>query len=54
MLLDLDGKLIGVPTAIQSQTGQNGGIGFAVPSKIVSSIVPVLIKKARCSMPGWA
>jgi serine protease Do len=46
-LLDLNGKLIGVPTAIQSQTGQNGGIGFAVPSKIVSSIVPLLIKNGK-------
>jgi 2-alkenal reductase len=43
VLLDDEGQLIGVPTAIESMTGSNSGIGFAVPSAIVQKIVPVLI-----------
>jgi S1-C subfamily serine protease len=43
VLLDDDGWLIGVPTAIESTTGTNSGIGFAVPSAIVLKVVPALI-----------
>ena len=45
VLLDDEGQLIGVPTAIESMTGSNSGIGFAVPSAIVQKIVPVLINE---------
>jgi serine protease Do len=43
VLLDDEGRLIGVPTAIESTTGTNSGIGFAVPSAIVLKVVPALI-----------
>jgi serine protease Do len=43
VLLDDEGQLIGVPTAIESTTGTNSGIGFAVPSAIVQKVVPALI-----------
>ena len=42
-LLNLAGEVIGVNTAIRSNTEQNSGIGFAVPSDLVKRVVPVLI-----------
>jgi len=38
-LVALDGRLIGINTAIYSQTGGSVGIGFATPSNIVSRLV---------------
>ena len=38
-LVSLDGRLIGINTAIYSQTGGSVGIGFATPSNIVTRIV---------------
>ncbi|CAN5140042.1 Do family serine endopeptidase [soil metagenome] len=38
-LFSLDGRLIGINTAIYSQTGGSVGIGFATPSNIVARIV---------------
>ena len=46
-LLDSAGRLIGVNTAIQSSTGHNGGIGFAVPVDTVNRIVPQIIRTGR-------
>jgi serine protease Do len=43
VLVDDEGWLIGVPTAIESTTGANSGIGFAVPSAIIQKVVPALI-----------
>src|SRR4029077_3210732 len=51
-LLDSSGKLIGVNTAIYSKSGQNAGIGFAIPSDIVSRVVPELIQNGRVPTPG--
>jgi S1-C subfamily serine protease len=42
-LLDLNGEVIGVNTAIESQTQQNSGIGFVVPASTVARVVPALI-----------
>jgi serine protease Do len=42
-LLDLEGKVVGMNTAIFSTTGVYSGIGFAVPSNIITKIVPSLI-----------
>lgn len=42
-LLNLYGEVIGVTTAIASNTGSFSGIGFAIPSKTVQKIVPQLI-----------
>jgi len=44
-LVDIDGNLIGVPSAIESPIRANSGIGFAIPSNTVSRVVPVLIEK---------
>ena len=38
-LVSLDGRLIGINTAIYSQTGGSVGIGFATPSNIVARII---------------
>jgi len=50
-LLDMDGHVVGINTAIQSDTGQFSGIGFAIPSSTVSKIVPVLIKDGQYHHP---
>ncbi|MEJ2256083.1 MAG: Do family serine endopeptidase [Woeseiaceae bacterium] len=38
-LVNMDGELIGINSAIISRTGDNSGIGFAVPTEIASSIM---------------
>ena len=43
VLVNDAGQLVGVPTAIESASGTNSGIGFAVPSAIVQKVVPALI-----------
>jgi Do/DeqQ family serine protease len=40
-LVSLDGRLIGINTAIYSQNGGSVGIGFATPSNIVTRIVSI-------------
>jgi len=51
-LLDSAGRLIGVNTAIQSDTGAGSGIGFSVPVDIVNRIVPLLIRDGHVPRPG--
>jgi len=46
-LLDSLGRVIGVNTAIRSETGVNSGIGFAIPVDIVKRVVPELIAYGR-------
>ena len=43
-LVNLEGNLIGINTAIASPTGTYAGYGFAVPSNIVSKVVEDLIE----------
>ncbi len=43
VLVDANGNLIGVTTAIESPVRASAGIGFVVPSNIVRQVVPVLI-----------
>ena len=43
-LVNLEGELIGINTAILSKTGSYSGYGFAVPSDIVKKVVDDLIK----------
>lgn len=45
-LLDRDGRLIGMNTAIYSPSGASAGIGFAVPVDEINRIVPRLIRKS--------
>src|SRR5205085_5739811 len=46
-LLDLQGKVIGITSQIQSDSGGNDGVGFAVPSNTVSKIVTQLIANGK-------
>jgi putative serine protease PepD len=44
-LLDLAGRVVGVNAQIKSDSGDNSGVGFAIPSNTVRSIVSQLITK---------
>jgi len=46
-LLDSQGQVIGVNTAIRSLTGVNSGVGFAIPVDTVKRVVPELIAHGR-------
>jgi S1-C subfamily serine protease len=50
-LLDSRGRLIGMTTAIASRTGQNTGVGFAIPAGTISRNLPQLINKGRVVRP---
>jgi 2-alkenal reductase len=50
-LLDSQGNVIGVNTAIRSLTGVNSGVGFAIPVDIVQRVVPQLISEGRYRHP---
>ena len=43
-LVDIDGRLIGINTAILSRTGGSQGVGFAVPSDLAHNVMDSLIK----------
>ncbi|MFP2770081.1 Do family serine endopeptidase [Oceanisphaera sp. KMM 10153] len=43
-LLDLDGKLVGINTAILGPGGGNIGIGFAIPSNMVKSLADQILE----------
>ena len=50
-LVSLDGRLIGINTAIYSQTGGSVGIGFATPSNIVARVVATGVAGGRIVRP---
>ncbi len=50
-LVDLEGRLIGLNTAIYSQSGGSIGIGFAIPSNMVRSVVAGLTSLGRLQRP---
>jgi S1-C subfamily serine protease len=54
-LLDSDGRLIGINTAILSQSGSSAGIGFAVPINNIRRTLPELLASGKVSRPrmGW-
>ncbi len=51
-LLDLNGQVIGVNSAILSPSGANAGIGFAISARTVQRVVPVLIREGRYPHPS--
>ena len=51
-LFNTDGEVVGMNTAIFSPTGSSVGIGFAIPSDVVSRIVAELRAKGRVER-GW-
>jgi putative serine protease PepD len=50
-LLNSDGEMIGINTAIISPTGGSIGIGFAIPVNTAKRIVPQLISKGYVAYP---
>lgn len=44
-LLNMQGQMIGINTAIFSVTGTFAGVGFAIPSNTIAKVVPVLIEE---------
>ncbi|MGH7259758.1 MAG: DegQ family serine endoprotease [Nitrospiraceae bacterium] len=51
-LVNVQGELVGINTAIYSQSGGNMGIGFAVPSNLARSVVEQLVKHGKV-VRGW-
>lgn len=51
-LLDSNGEMIGINTAIFSQTGSFTGIGFAIPSKIAKQVLDEIVEHGRV-IRGW-
>jgi S1-C subfamily serine protease len=43
-LLNLQGEVVGINTAISTNTGDFAGVGFAVPANSIKKIAPILIK----------
>jgi len=46
-LLDLEGNVVGVNSQIESESGGNDGVGFAVPSDTVAKIAAELIESGK-------
>lgn len=46
-LLNLDGEVVGVNSAILTRTGTNSGVGFSIPVDAVSKIIPSLIENGE-------
>jgi serine protease Do len=51
-LLNLDGKIVGVNTAIASRTGGYQGLGFAIPSNMARAVMDSIVKNGRVTR-GW-
>jgi serine protease Do len=51
-LVDLEGNLIGINTAIASQTGGFMGIGFAIPANLASKVMNDIIANGKV-VRGW-
>lgn len=51
-LVDANGNLIGINTAIYSRSGGSMGIGFAIPTSTMRQVVEGLVKDGRVSR-GW-
>ncbi len=47
-LVNLNGELIGINTAILAPDGGNIGIGFAIPSNMVKNLTEQMVKYGQC------
>ena len=52
-LVAMDGKLIGINTAIYSRTGGSVGIGFAIPANMVRAVVTGLVDGGKIVRPWF-
>jgi len=46
-LVDIEGRLLGINTAIFSRSGGNQGIGFAIPANLAREVMRSLRDKGR-------
>ncbi|MGC9320346.1 MAG: S1C family serine protease, partial [Armatimonadota bacterium] len=51
-LVNLRGEVVGINTAIASQSGGSEGVGFAVPSNVARGVARQLIERGRV-VRGW-
>lgn len=51
-LLDSSGRLVGINTAIFTNTGASTGVGFAIPVDLVKRVVPQLIEFGAVTLPS--
>jgi 2-alkenal reductase len=50
-LLNLSGEVVGVNSAIRSDTGFNSGVGFAIPVAAVRRVTPAIIESGSYTYP---
>ena len=48
-LVNLDGEVIGINTAIASQNGNNSGVAFSIPINLVKRVIKQLLEKGSVS-----
>lgn len=46
-LVDLDGRVVGINTAIASQSGNNTGVSFSIPANLVMRVATQLFEKGQ-------
>ncbi len=52
-LVDMDGDLIGLNTAILSRTGASSGVGFAIPAAMVKQVVEAALGGGHAVVRPW-
>ncbi len=52
-LVDMDGRLVGINSAIYSETGGSSGIGFAIPAEMVRRVVESAASGGRTVVRPW-
>jgi len=50
-LVDREGRLIGINTAIYSDSGSSGGVGFAIPSNAAVRVADQIVSKGKVDHP---
>ncbi|MEM1192610.1 MAG: DegQ family serine endoprotease [Pseudomonadota bacterium] len=50
-LVDVDGRLVGINTAIYSRSGGSNGIGFAIPSRLVQQVLSSAVNGGVLARP---
>ena len=52
-LVDMDGDLIGVNTAILSRSGQSSGVGFAIPAAMARQVITAALGGEHAVIRPW-
>jgi serine protease Do len=52
-LVDAEGRLVGINTAILSRSGGNQGIGFAIPANMARDIMESLVQDGKVTRGTW-